>query len=89
MSTEQSPAGTAPQGRRTIPLTEITLPHQCPRPVRLYVLSRAPYFRGLGEAELDLGDHFRSVHPTTNGIVAIEHGEKIGLGSKEYELIKI
>ena len=43
----------------------------------------------LGEAELDLGDHFRSVHPTTNGIIAIEHGEKTGLGSKDYELIEI
>ena len=43
----------------------------------------------LGEAELDLGDHFRTVHPTTNGIVAMEHAEKIGLGTMEYELIKI
>lgn len=43
----------------------------------------------LGEAELDLGDHFRTVHPTTNGIAAIEHAEKLGLGSKEYELITI
>ena len=43
----------------------------------------------LGEAELDLGDHFRSVHPTTNGIVAIDHGVKIGLGNKEYDLITI
>jgi len=43
----------------------------------------------LGEAELDLGDHFRSVHPTTNGIVAMEHGQKIGLGTMEYEIIKI
>ncbi len=43
----------------------------------------------LGEAELDLGDHFRSVHPTTNGIVAMEHGQKIGLGTMEYELVKI
>lgn len=40
-------------GRRTIPLQEITLPHRCPRPVRMYVLARAPYFVGLGEAELD------------------------------------
>ncbi|HJG90564.1 MAG TPA: Crp/Fnr family transcriptional regulator [Brachybacterium massiliense] len=53
MSTEQSPAGTAPQGRRTIPLTEITLPHQCPKPVRMYVLARAPYFAGLGEEVLE------------------------------------
>ena len=43
----------------------------------------------LGEAELDLGDHFRTVHPTTNGIVAMEHGQKLGLGTREYELIKI
>lgn len=43
----------------------------------------------LGEAELDLGDHFRTVHPATNGIAAIEHAEKLGLGSKEYELITI
>ena len=43
----------------------------------------------LGEAELDLGDHFRTVHPTTNGIVAMEHGQKLGLGTMEYELIKI
>ncbi|WP_394215441.1 Crp/Fnr family transcriptional regulator [Brachybacterium vulturis] len=53
MSTQEPSAGPAPQGRRTIPLTEIALPHECPRPVRLYVLARAPYFRGLGEPELD------------------------------------
>lgn len=46
-------AAPAPDGRRTIPLREITLPHQCPRPVRMYVLARASYFRDLGEAELD------------------------------------
>lgn len=39
--------------RRTIPLEEITLPHECPRPVRLHVLSRAPYFADLTEPELD------------------------------------
>lgn len=43
----------SPDGRRTIPLREITLPHRCPRPVRMYVLARAPYFLGLGEEELD------------------------------------
>lgn len=53
MASQEPSVGLVPQGRRTIPLTGITLPHQCPRPVRLYVLSRAPYFRGLGEAELD------------------------------------
>lgn len=39
--------------RRMIPLREITLPHQCPRPVRMYVLARTPYFRGLSEDQLD------------------------------------
>lgn len=39
--------------RRTIPLAEISLPHECPRPVRHYVLARAPYFVGLDEKELD------------------------------------
>lgn len=53
MASQEPSVGLVPQGRRTIPLTQITLPHQCPRPVRLYVLSRAPYFLGLGEAELD------------------------------------
>lgn len=45
----------APQtaGRRTIPLQEITLPHECPRPVRLHVLGSAPYFVGLDEDDLD------------------------------------
>lgn len=43
----------AAEGRRTIPLREITLPHRCPRPVRMYVLARAPYFLGLSEEELD------------------------------------
>lgn len=43
-------------GRRLIPLREITLPHRCPRPVRMAVLARAPYFRGLAEAELDAID---------------------------------
>ena len=38
------------------------------------------------------GDHeeyFRAVHPDTNWMKCIEHGEKIGLGTREYELIKI
>lgn len=43
----------AASGRRTIPLREVTLPHRCPRPVRMHVLARAPYFRDLGEGALD------------------------------------
>lgn len=41
-----------PEGRRRIPLREVTMPHQCPRPVRMRVLSRVPYFRGLPEDEI-------------------------------------
>ncbi|WP_417564176.1 Crp/Fnr family transcriptional regulator [Microbacterium sp.] len=41
-----------PGARRRIPLREVTLPHVCPRPVRMYVLSRAEYFAGLTEEEL-------------------------------------
>ena len=44
------------EGRRRIPLREITLPHTCPRPVRMRVLARAPYFTELSEAELDAID---------------------------------
>jgi len=48
--------------RRTIPLQEITLPHQCPRPVRMYVLARAPYFLGLAEEELGRIDDRMRTH---------------------------
>ena len=43
----------------------------------------------LGEMECRCHDHFINVHPNTNWRVQIEHGEKIGLGSSEYELIRI
>ncbi len=35
------------------------------------------------------GDHFHVVHPDTNWPAALEHGEKLGLGSRAYELVKI
>ena len=34
-------------------------------------------------------DHFQRIHPDTNGRSCLEHGEKIGIGTREYELIKI
>ena len=34
-------------------------------------------------------DHFSAMHPDTNWRAAVEHGEAIGLGSAEYELVKI
>lgn len=42
----------------------------------------------LKDAE-DLKDHFHNAHPDTNWEVMIEHGKKMGLGTDEYELIKI
>ena len=34
-------------------------------------------------------DHFQRLHPDTNWRSCLEHGEKIGIGTREYELIKI
>lgn len=35
------------------------------------------------------GDHFTDTHPDTNWKVAIDHAVKLGLGSREYELITV
>ena len=37
----------------------------------------------------DHHDHFSNTSPETNWKVCLEHAEKIGLGSREYELIKV
>jgi uncharacterized Fe-S center protein len=34
-------------------------------------------------------DHFQSTHPETNWLSCLDHAEKIGLGTKDYELIEI
>lgn len=34
-------------------------------------------------------DHFTDIHPTTNWETLIDHAVKLGLGSREYELIRI
>ena len=34
-------------------------------------------------------DHFGKVSPNTDWKVAIDHGVKLGLGNKEYELIEV
>jgi uncharacterized protein len=34
-------------------------------------------------------DHFRTAHPETNWMVCLDHAEKIGIGTKMYELIEI
>ena len=35
------------------------------------------------------GDHFTDSAPVTHWQSALEHGEKIGLGTREYELVKV
>ena len=34
-------------------------------------------------------DHFKDVSPETNWISVLEHGEKIGIGTMDYELEKL
>ena len=34
-------------------------------------------------------DHLHAVHPDTRWQVALEHGEKLGIGTRQYELIRI
>ena len=43
----------------------------------------------LGQCRHAHHDHFTDVHPATDWRTQIAHGEKIGLGSSEYELITI
>ncbi|MDR2600959.1 MAG: DUF362 domain-containing protein [Spirochaetaceae bacterium] len=43
----------------------------------------------LSERERKYGDHFMNVHPDTNGVTQLTHGEKIGLGTLDYELITV
>lgn len=42
-----------------------------------------------GNCEHDHGDHFQHMHPTTNWKGCLEHAQKIGVGSMDYELIEI
>lgn len=43
----------------------------------------------LGEMPHLHHDHFQDTHPDTNWMAAIDHAVKLGVGSKEYELIEI
>lgn len=50
-----------------------------------------PVLRG---SAADIGDchdqdHFHCIHPDTDWMSCLEHAEKLGLGTREYELIKI
>lgn len=35
------------------------------------------------------GDHFTAVHPTTHWMACLDHAQALGLGSKEYELVRV
>ena len=54
-------------------------------------VNRQPVMPGshLDEVAHDHHDHFTPSSPATNWKSCLEHAEKIGLGSREYELIKI
>lgn len=52
MAQNESAGAPRATSRRAIPLTDVTLPHHCPEPVRLAVLDRSLFFHGLGEAAL-------------------------------------
>ena len=43
----------------------------------------------MGERDLSRRDHFTDVHPTTDWRQQIRHGEEIGLGNGDYELITL
>ena len=54
-------------------------------------VNRQPIIAGsvLDEQEHVHHDHFTDTHPETNWMSCIDHAVKLGLGSKEYELIEI
>ena len=41
------------------------------------------------DCQCDEVDHFNAAHPETNWLSCVEHAEKIGIGTKEYELIEV
>ncbi|MGI6283368.1 DUF362 domain-containing protein [Caproicibacterium lactatifermentans] len=43
----------------------------------------------LDQSDRSCGDYFTALHPTTNWKVMIQHGVKMGLGSSDYELIRV
>ena len=43
----------------------------------------------LDEAQEHTGDHFHDIHPDTSWKQGLEYAQSIGLGSREYELIKV
>ena len=54
-------------------------------------VNKMPVIAGslLDEQEHVHHDHFKDTHPETNWMSCIDHAVKLGLGSKEYELVEI
>ena len=54
-------------------------------------VNRQPVINGsyLAEQEHCHHDHFKDTHPDTNWETCIDHGVKLGLGNREYNLITI
>ena len=42
----------------------------------------------LGDSK-EPGDHFHSIHPTTDWFETLRHAQKLGVGTMDYELVKI
>lgn len=53
--------------------------------------NRQPVMResALGDKDHSHHDHFTDMHPDTNWRVCLEHAQKLGLGSMDYELVEI
>ncbi len=54
-------------------------------------VNRQPVMQGsmLSEVDHTGHDHFSAISPETNWIVCLDHAVKLGLGTKEYELIEV
>lgn len=68
----------SPGARRSIPLREVTLPHVCPRPVRLHVLKRAKYFAGLSDDEIGRIDDRMQASSWREGATLYRAGDAAG-----------
>ena len=53
------------------------------------VNAQTPLRGSAADGDLCDHDHFQRLHPDTNWRSCLEHGEKIGIGTRDYELIKI
>ena len=64
----------------------VALDRACADAVNRQPVMRGSMLDGCGHAH---GDHFKDVTPATDWHVALEHAEKLGLGTQEYQLIEV